>query len=73
MSEDQRKILDMLSEGKISVDEAEKLLEALRYDKKRVEGTPRWVVLRDIGQAEWGVSVGLETVQTLLEEVRSKS
>lgn len=30
MSEDQRKILDMLSEGKISVDEAEKLLEALK-------------------------------------------
>jgi len=31
MSEDQRKILDMLSDGKISVDEAEKLLEALKH------------------------------------------
>lgn len=30
MSEDQRKILDMLSDGKISVDEAEKLLETLK-------------------------------------------
>ena len=29
MSEDQRKILDMLAKGKISVDEAEKLLKAL--------------------------------------------
>jgi len=29
MSEDQRKILDMLSQGKISVDEAEKLLAVL--------------------------------------------
>ena len=33
MSEDRRKILDMLAEGKISVDEAEKLLTAISSDE----------------------------------------
>ena len=51
MSEDQRKILDMLSEGKISVDEAEKLLEALKQgDHNRTEsssgGSAGWKYLR---------------------------
>jgi hypothetical protein len=51
MSEDQRKILDMLSEGKISVDEAEKLLEALKQgDPGQTEGPSRgsigWKYLR---------------------------
>ena len=32
MTEERRRVLDMLSEGKISVDEAERLLEALRVD-----------------------------------------
>ena len=51
MSEDQRKILDMLSEGKISVDEAEKLLEALKQgDHNQTEsssgGSAGWKYLR---------------------------
>ena len=39
MSEDQRKILDMLSDGKLTVDEAEKLLDALKQgDPGQTEG-----------------------------------
>ncbi|MBS3817994.1 hypothetical protein KGY73_00590 [bacterium] len=34
MSEERKKILEMLSEGKISVEEAEKLLQALLKDEK---------------------------------------
>ena len=40
MSENQRKILDMLAEGKISVDEAEKLLSALESEDAGKEKEP---------------------------------
>jgi len=39
MNEDRKKILEMLAEGKISVDEAERLLEALK--KNTTEITPQ--------------------------------
>ena len=38
MKEERRKILDMLSEGKISVDEAEKLLAAITTDEPGEKG-----------------------------------
>lgn len=38
MKEERRKILDMLSEGKISVEEAEKLLEAISTDEAGERG-----------------------------------
>jgi hypothetical protein len=38
MSEERKKILEMLSEGKISVEEAEKLLVALEEGEKESEG-----------------------------------
>jgi 3-dehydroquinate synthase len=46
----------------------EKILEALRFDKKSEGGMPRWVVLREIGAAEWGVKVATETIEALLRE-----
>ena len=46
---------------------AEKILEALRFDKKSEGGTPRWVLLRGVGEAEWGVRVPTETVRALLQ------
>lgn len=51
MSEDQRKILDMLSDGKLTVDEAEKLLDALKQgDPGQTDGpsgkTTGWKYLR---------------------------
>jgi 3-dehydroquinate synthase len=49
---------------------SEKILEALRHDKKSREGTPRWVVLRGIGEAEWGREVPAAEIRTLLEEVQ---
>ena len=48
MSEDRRKILDMLSKGKISVDEAERLLEAAR-GRARGDGTARFRASFSIG------------------------
>jgi len=50
--------------------DAEKILDALRFDKKSVGGAPRWVLLRGIGQAEWGVEVPGETVARVLREVQ---
>ena len=50
--------------------DAEKILDALRFDKKSVGGSPRWVLLRGIGKAEWGVEVATETVARLLREVQ---
>jgi hypothetical protein len=38
MNEERKKILEMLSEGKISVEEAEKLLEAVSKEKPESEG-----------------------------------
>ncbi|MBD3412898.1 MAG: hypothetical protein GF421_00505 [Candidatus Aminicenantes bacterium] len=38
MNEERKKILEMLSEGKISVDEAEKLLEAVSLNQKESTG-----------------------------------
>ena len=47
---------------------AEKVLKALRHDKKSRGGEPRWVLLRGIGQAEWGHRVPGEVVAHLLSE-----
>ncbi|MDF1553039.1 MAG: 3-dehydroquinate synthase [Deferrisomatales bacterium] len=48
---------------------AEKVWEALRHDKKTRGGVPKWVLIRDIGEAEWGVEVPDEVVADLLSEV----
>lgn len=48
---------------------AEKVLEALRHDKKSRGGAPEWVLIRDVGDAEPGVSVPGEVVADVLSEV----
>lgn len=49
-------------------DDAEKVTQALRFDKKSSGGTPLWVLLRSIGEAEWGVNVPPEILERLLRE-----
>lgn len=49
---------------------AEKILDALRFDKKNVGGAPRWVLLEGIGKPRWGVAVDPETIERLVVEVQ---
>jgi 3-dehydroquinate synthase len=46
-----------------------KLIEAMRHDKKSRAGEVRWVLLREIGRAEYGRSVDPSVVQASLAEV----
>lgn len=46
-----------------------KLIEAMRHDKKTRAGEPRWVLLREIGRAEYGRSVDSSLVEAALAEV----
>jgi len=45
------------------------LIEAMRHDKKSRAGELRWVLLRDIGRAEYGQSVDPSVVESSLAEV----
>jgi 3-dehydroquinate synthase len=45
------------------------LLEAMRHDKKSQAGELRWVLLREIGRAEYGQSVDPSLVEASLAEV----
>ena len=45
------------------------LLEAMRHDKKSRAGELRWVLLREIGRAEYGQSVEPSVVESSLAEV----
>lgn len=47
------------------------LLAALRHDKKSRAGEPRWILLRDIGRAEYGRQVDAAIVASALGEVLS--
>ena len=47
------------------------LLEAMRHDKKSRAGEVRWVLLRDIGRAEYGKLVDPSVVEAALTEVLS--
>jgi len=47
------------------------LLAALRHDKKSQSGEPRWVLLRELGRADYGVQVDPKTVSSALGEVLS--
>jgi 3-dehydroquinate synthase len=49
---------------------AEKIVEALRFDKKSQGGAPRWVLLRAIGVPQWGVAVAPPTIEAVLREVQ---
>jgi shikimate kinase / 3-dehydroquinate synthase len=51
-----------------AVDHA-KLLDAMRHDKKSQSGEPRWVLLRELGRAEYGQRVDPSIVRTALAEV----
>ncbi|GAB4267253.1 MAG: 3-dehydroquinate synthase [Deferrisomatales bacterium] len=51
---------------------AEKILDALRFDKKSRGGTPRWVVLEGIGKPRWGVAVAPELVARLLRRTQEE-
>jgi 3-dehydroquinate synthase len=46
-----------------------KLMEAMRHDKKSQSGEPRWVLLREIGRAEYGYRVDPSIVRAALAEV----
>jgi 3-dehydroquinate synthase len=46
-----------------------KLIEAMRHDKKSQLGEPRWVLLREIGRADYGQQVDPSIVRTALAEV----
>jgi shikimate kinase/3-dehydroquinate synthase len=46
-----------------------KLIEAMRHDKKSRAGELRWVLLREIGRAEYGQSVEPSVVEAALAEV----
>jgi shikimate kinase / 3-dehydroquinate synthase len=45
------------------------LIEAMRHDKKSRSGEPRWVVLREIGRADYGQRVDPSIVRAALAEV----
>jgi len=45
------------------------VLDAMRHDKKSRAGEPRWVLLREIGHAEYGRSVDPSMVEASLAEV----
>jgi 3-dehydroquinate synthase len=46
-----------------------KLIDAMRHDKKSRAGEVRWVLLREIGRAEYGQSVDPSVVEAALAEV----
>ncbi len=46
-----------------------KLIDAMRHDKKSRAGVLRWVLLREIGRAEYGHSVDPSLVEAALAEV----
>jgi shikimate kinase / 3-dehydroquinate synthase len=45
------------------------LVEAMRHDKKARSGEPRWVLLKEIGQVEYGQPVEVSIVRAALTEV----
>ena len=45
------------------------VIEAMRHDKKSRSGEPRWVVLREIGRADYGQRVDPSIVRAALAEV----
>ncbi len=45
------------------------LLKAMRHDKKSRDGEVRWVLLREVGRAEYGQAVDPSLVEALLAEV----
>jgi shikimate kinase/3-dehydroquinate synthase len=46
-----------------------KLVDAMRHDKKSQSGAPRWVLLREIGRADYGQQVDPSIVRAALAEV----
>jgi shikimate kinase/3-dehydroquinate synthase len=46
-----------------------KLIDAMRHDKKSQSGEPRWVLLREIGRADYGRRVDPSIVRAALAEV----
>jgi 3-dehydroquinate synthase len=46
-----------------------KLIDAMRHDKKSLSGEPRWVLLREIGRADYGRRVEPSIVRAALAEV----
>jgi 3-dehydroquinate synthetase len=45
------------------------LMQTIQHDKKAQEGEPLWVLLRDIGHAEYGRRVPKEKVEAALRAV----
>jgi len=46
-----------------------KLIDAMRHDKKSHSGEPRWVLLREVGRADYGQRVDPSIVRAALAEV----
>lgn len=74
MQEQSKKILDMLSEGKITVDEAARLLDALKGAQTTSEGTPpsqgikpkpQWLIMNIIegGQVKMEMRIPLKLIR----------
>jgi 3-dehydroquinate synthase len=51
---------------------SERVIEAMASDKKSAEGSPRFVLLRRIGQAEPGFTVATEVVRRALDRARAE-
>lgn len=48
----------------------DRVWQALRQDKKSVDGLPRWVLLRAVGEAEWGHEIAPDVLEPLFRELR---
>ncbi|MDW7709590.1 MAG: 3-dehydroquinate synthase [Deferrisomatales bacterium] len=73
---DERRILGLLEKWGYPLRapgvRAEKILDALRADKKTRGGVPRWVLPEAVGRARWGVTVAPEHIERLLQEAEGE-
>lgn len=74
--EEAEKILTMLKHWgyplRASGVDVEKILEGFKFDKKNKNGVPMWVLLRGIGQAEYGIAVEEGIVRGLLRQTQKE-
>jgi len=65
MSEERRKILEMLGQGKISVDEAEKLLNATaNAGKKEIKDLPQFLCIKVDGDQKVNIRVPIQLIRS---------
>lgn len=65
MSEERKKILEMLAQGKITVDDAEKLLNAVgSNEKKDTKDLPQFLCIRVDGDHKVNIRVPLQLIRS---------